>query len=187
MSAYELSGPAIAPESEADETSEHRNQARQEHGPPSDDAGSPVRRALPDFRWEQVETMRYKDEGSAPFRDVTRQVLFQMPELHCEWRYFEVAPGGHSTLECHEHAHAVMIVRGWGRGLVGNRVYELGERDLVTVPPNTWHQFRAAADAPLGFLCLVNRERDRPRLPTREDVDRLCGNPDIAEFIRTAS
>ncbi len=26
--------------------------------------------------------------------------------------------------------------------------------DLVTVPPWTWHQFRATADEPLGFLWL---------------------------------
>lgn len=145
-----------------------------------------VRRALPGYRWDKVETTRYKDEGSAPFREVTRQTLFQVPELHCEWRYFEVAAGGHSTLECHEHAHAVMILRGRGRCLVGDEVHELAERDLVTVPPDTWHQFRAADDVPLGFLCLVNRERDRPRLPTPEDIARLRRIPQAADFIRIA-
>lgn len=144
----------------------------------------PVRRALPDCRWEGVELLRYKDESQAPFRDVTRQVLFQLPELHCEWRYFEVAPGGHSTLECHRHAHAVMILRGRGRCLVGDRVFEVAERDLVTVPPDFWHQFRADGDAPLGFLCLVNRERDRPRLPESEDLARLRTIPEVADFIR---
>jgi len=146
---------------------------------------NPVRRALPGCRWEGVETMRYKDDASAPFRDVTRQVLFQLPELHCEWRYFEVSPGGHSTLENHEHAHAVMIYRGRGRCLVGDAVHRVAEGDLVTVPPDTWHQFRADDDAPLGFLCLVNRERDRPRLPGAEDLARLRGMPEVADFIRT--
>jgi quercetin dioxygenase-like cupin family protein len=131
--------------------------------------------------------MRYKDEGGAPFREVTRQVLFQLPELHCEWRYFEVAPGGHSTLEAHRHAHAVMVVRGRGSCLVGERVYALAERDLVTVPPDTWHQFRADDDSALGFLCLVNRERDRPRLPRAEDIERLRRDPRTADFIRTSS
>jgi quercetin dioxygenase-like cupin family protein len=146
---------------------------------------SAVRRALPDCRWEGVELMRYKDAGSAPFRDVTRQVLFQLPELHCEWRYFEVAPGGHSTLESHEHAHAVMIFRGHGRCLIGDAVHAVSQGDLVTVPPDTWHQFRAGTDAPLGFLCLVNRERDRPRLPGPADLAALRRTPEIAEFIRT--
>ncbi|MGD9941832.1 MAG: cupin domain-containing protein [Burkholderiaceae bacterium] len=148
-------------------------------------ADSPVRRFQPGFHWERVDTMRYKAEGSAPFRDVTRQVLFHDEALHCEWRYFEVAAGGHTTLERHEHAHAVMILRGSGRCLVGSRVYELAERDLVTVPPLTWHQFRAAADAPLGFLCLVNKERDRPQLPDAATLSQLRADPAIAEFIRS--
>ncbi len=37
--------------------------------------------------------------------------------------------------------------------------------DLVTIPAWTWHQFRATAGEPCGFLCMVNRERDRPQVP----------------------
>lgn len=144
-----------------------------------------MRHAEPDFQWEGVENLHYKDDDSTPFRAVTRQLLFQAPELHCEWRYFEVTPGGHTTLERHEHLHAVMVLRGRGRCLVGERIHELSERDLVTVPPNAWHQFRAAADTPLGFLCLVNRERDRPRLPTAQEIENLRRDPAIAAFIRT--
>ena len=145
---------------------------------------SPIRKALPDCRWERVDTLAYKAEGSAPFRDVTRQVLFDDPALRCEWRYFEVGPGGHSTLERHEHAHAVMVLRGRGRCLVGGRIHEIAERDLVSIPPLAWHQFRAADDAPLGFLCLVNRERDRPQLPDEAALAELRRDPAIAEFLR---
>ena len=91
--------------------------------------------------------------------------------LATQLRYFEVAPGGWTTLERHEHVHAVMVIRGRGRCLVGDEAWDLEANDLVTVPPMTWHQFRAAADAPLGFLCLVASERDRPQLPPGEDVD----------------
>ena len=35
----------------------------------------------------------YKDDGSAPFRAITRQVLFGRPELGCELRYFEMRGG----------------------------------------------------------------------------------------------
>ena len=80
-----------------------------------------------------------------------------------------------------------MILRGRGRCLVGNTFHEVAERDLVTVPPDTWHQFRAGDDAPLGFLCLVNRDRDRPRLPQADDIEWLKRDPAIAAFIRTAS
>ena len=50
--------------------------------------------------------MAYKQDAAAPFRDVTRQLLFSDPRLDCEWRYFEVAAGGYSTLERHDHVHA---------------------------------------------------------------------------------
>lgn len=146
-------------------------------------ANEPVRKASEDFRWEGVEVLRYKDEGSAPFRDVTRQVLFADAADGAEWRYFEVAPGGWSTLERHEHTHTVMVLRGRGRCLVRERVFEIGERDLIEVPPMTWHQFRAAPDAPLGFLCLVSGERDRPQLPDEEALARLRAIPAIAAFL----
>ena len=117
------------------------------------------------FHWEGVEVLKYKQEGTAPFRDVTRQVLFDDPSMATQLRYFEVAPGGWTTLERHEHVHNVMVIRGKGRCRVGEREFDLWLNDLVSVPPMTWHQFHAAPDEPLGFLCLVNRERDRPQLP----------------------
>jgi quercetin dioxygenase-like cupin family protein len=126
-----------------------------------------------DFRWRDVERLRYKDEGAAPFRDITRQVLFAPPDQGCELRYFEVAPNGYSTLERHVHTHAVLILRGRGTVRVGTEVLPIAERDLVTIDPLVWHQFMAASDSALGFLCLVSRERDRPQLPTAEDLAAL--------------
>ncbi|WP_026234527.1 cupin domain-containing protein [Calidithermus timidus] len=136
-------------------------------------------------RWDGVEVLEYKAEGSAPFRAVTRQVLFEDPELAAQWRYFEVAPGGHTTLERHQHVHAVMVIRGRGRCLVGEEIHDLQPHDLISIPPLTWHQFRATEDEPLGFLCLVNAERDRPQLPNEQDLLELRRHPHIAAFIRT--
>ena len=127
-----------------------------------------------DFRWNAVELLRYKEEGSAPFKDITRQVLFSQPDHAAELRYFEVAPGGYSTLERHQHTHAVLILRGRGTVQIGDEVHELQELDLVTVDPLTWHQFRAAPDSPLGFLCLVAKDRDRPQLPSAEEQAALA-------------
>jgi quercetin dioxygenase-like cupin family protein len=135
------------------------------------------------MRWRDVDVLEYKREGSAPFRDVTRQVLFDDPALACQLRYFEIAPGGHTTLERHEHAHAIVVERGRGRCLVGDRVFPVAAHDLVHVPPHTWHQFRADPKEPLGFLCMVNSERDRPQLPSDEELATLCGNPAIAAFL----
>lgn len=138
---------------------------------------SGVRRFAPqpagDFGWEGVDRLRYKEEGSAPFRDVTRQVLFAQPDQASELRYFEIAPGGHSTLERHEHTHAVLILRGRGSVRIGDDEFEIGAHDLVTIDPLAWHQFRADAGAALGFLCLVSRDRDRPQLPAADDLARL--------------
>lgn len=142
------------------------------------------RRHQGDFTWDAVPVLAYKQDGSAPFRDVTRQVLFEDGALGCQLRYFEVAPGGHSTLERHEHMHAVMVVRGSGRALVGNSVMELALHDLVQVPAQAWHQFRAVGDEPLGFLCMVNAERDRPQLPDEATLASMRENPAVARFIR---
>jgi mannose-6-phosphate isomerase-like protein (cupin superfamily) len=143
----------------------------------------PFRAAEAEGRWEAVDVLTYKAEGAAPFKDVTRQVLFDTAELGCELRYFEVAPGGHSTLERHEHVHAVVILRGEGRCMVGGHVRDVRERDLVAIPPMTWHQFRASATRPLGFLCMVNRERDRPQLPSEAERAALREHPDVARFL----
>jgi quercetin dioxygenase-like cupin family protein len=135
------------------------------------------------YRWDGVDVLQYKEEGSAPFKDVTRSVLFEETGLGYQWRYFEVGPGGHTTLERHEHVHAVMILRGGGRALVGTEVHPIHPFDLFRVPPMTWHQFRAGDDEPMGFLCLVPSERDRPQLPTDDDVRTLRNNPHIAAFL----
>jgi mannose-6-phosphate isomerase-like protein (cupin superfamily) len=134
-------------------------------------------------RWDGVDMLEYKAGGSAPFKDITRQVLFGDPRIAAELRYFEMAAGGHSTLERHEHMHAVMILRGRGLCLVGEEVREVCEHDLVTIPPLTWHQFRATVGEPLGFLCMVNRERDKPQLPDEAQVAELRRNGAIRDFL----
>src|SRR6266704_1550852 len=129
-------------------------------------SGDPIRKAHPDYRWEGVEERPYKEDERALFKAVTRQVLFSDPDLAGELRYFEVAPGGFSSLERHEHVHAVLIFRGRGHCLVGRDIRRVELHDLVTVPPMTWHQLRATSNEPLGFLCMVNAARDKPQLPT---------------------
>jgi mannose-6-phosphate isomerase-like protein (cupin superfamily) len=141
------------------------------------------RAATAEFGWDGVELRPYKEDERALYKAITRQILFSDPSMAGELRYFEVAPGGFSTLERHEHMHAVLILRGSGHCLIGDEVKALDTRDLVTVPPMAWHQFRATAGEPLGFLCMVNAERDRPQLPTAEDVASLRRNPAIAAFL----
>ena len=142
-----------------------------------------VRAFLPGFAWQGVDSRPYKQDASAPFCGILRQVLFDEPPLQCELRYFEIEPGGYSTLERHQHTHAVMILRGHGRCLLANEVHALATFDLVTIPAWTWHQFRAAGGEPLGFLCMVNRMRDRPQLPSQSDLAALQAFPAVAAFL----
>jgi len=142
-----------------------------------------VHRKARSYRWEGVQELPYKEDNRALFSSITRQVLFSDPALHGELRYFEVAAGGFSTLERHEHMHAVLVLRGRGHCLVGGEVRRIELRDLITVPPMTWHQFRATANEPLGFLCMVNAARDKPQLPSEQDLARMRSDARIAAFL----
>ena len=141
------------------------------------------RKATDDYRWSDVDLLPYKEDDRALFKAITRQTLFSDPGMNGELRYFEMAADGFSTLERHEHMHAVLILRGRGHCLVGGEVRAIETRDLITVPPMTWHQFRATKGEPLGFLCMVNAERDKPQLPTADDLARLKADPKIAAFL----
>lgn len=144
------------------------------------------RAAREDFRWDGVAELAYKQDGSAPFKDISRQVLFEDPSLGCQLRYFEMKPAGYSTLERHQHVHAVMILRGHGTCLVGDEVRRVKPHDLVTIPPMTWHQFRADKAEAMGFLCMVNQARDKPQLPSDDELAALRKNLRIAAFLDAA-
>jgi mannose-6-phosphate isomerase-like protein (cupin superfamily) len=137
------------------------------------------------FRWNGVAHLPYKQDGSAPFKDVSRQVLFHESSLGCGLRYFEMDAAGYSTLERHHHAHAVMIFRGHGECLLGEVIRAVKPHDLITIPAWTWHQFRANAGEKLGFLCMVNVERDRPQLPSDVDLAEMKRNPEVARFLES--
>lgn len=143
----------------------------------------PVREFHGDYRWDGVVCQPYKQDGSAPFKDISRQVLFHEPDMGCELRYFEMDAGGYSTLERHEHAHAVMILRGNGTCLLGDSVRPVKTFDLVSIPAWTWHQLRASDGEPMGFLCMVNQQRDRPQLPTEDELKAMRENPQVARFL----
>jgi len=122
------------------------------------------------FRWEGVPVTAYKPDP-ALFKDVTRQTI--VGEGAGEeagaivTRYFEVQPGGYSTLERHAHRHTVIVLRGRGTVRLGERTHDIAPFDAVYVAPHTVHQFCATGAEALGFLCVVERERDRP-VPVRE-------------------
>ena len=126
---------------------------------------SRVVRFQPGFRWPGVPVTEYK-QAAEHHCGVTRTTLVgaggETTAFHL--RYFEIAPGGFSSLEHHSHEHAVMVLRGGGQVRLGEAVYEVSFGDLVYVAPHEVHQFRNTSDAePFGFLCLVDADRDRPQ------------------------
>ena len=119
--------------------------------------------------WAGIEPARYRDEAEGPYcLGATRHTLLGAASegpgaaLNFQLRYFELAPGGYSSLERHAHPHAVVVLKGNGTVRLGDSVEPVGPFDVVYVAPHEVRRFAADSDQPLGFLCIVDRERDRP-------------------------
>jgi quercetin dioxygenase-like cupin family protein len=120
--------------------------------------------------WQDIETKSYKTESNS-FKDVVRHTLIDKQSLACpsELRYFEVGVGGYSSLEKHQHTHIVIFVQGKARVILGEEVLEAQAHDVFYVAPWQAHQFIQAGEEPLGFYCLVPKDRDRPNLLSPEE------------------
>ncbi len=130
-----------------------------------------------DHTWKDVPLEPYK-ETTELWKGITRRELIgkrgETTKFHL--RYFEIKPGGFSTLEKHEHEHAVVVTRGKGEVQFGCYIYRVGFGDVIYVSPSDPHQFRnpEGADEPFGFLCVVNAERDRPESVDGGGVCHIC-------------
>jgi len=125
-----------------------------------DIAKSRIHRFDPSFRWDGIPIMEYK-QSAEHWCGIVRQVLIGAngEQTAFQVRYFEIAPGGFSSLEAHPHTHAVMVLRGHGEVQLGAGVHELSFGDVVYVAPNEVHQFRNAASEPFGSLRIVDAQR----------------------------
>lgn len=113
--------------------------------------------------WDGVPVETYKDEPGT-WLDVSRRVLFESEESQFQGRYFEIGPGGHTSLERHEHEHFVTVLVGSGTVVLGESEYQVTTGDVVQVRSRVPHCFRNPGGAPFGILCVVDRVRDRPVL-----------------------
>lgn len=142
-----------------------------------------IKHTAGEFRWKDVDLLPYKEDGGTHFKSISRQTLFNGgDDLPVEFRYFEMAADGYSTLERHQHQHAVMIIRGSGKVFVGDCVTDINTHDVVHIPAMTWHQFRAVNNEPMGFLCVVACDRDKPQRPDAEQAAELTSIS--GEFVR---
>lgn len=137
--------------------------------------------------WEGKTFKKYKEKDHKTFRNIKRMLLSGTKDdtLCFEVRYFEVGPRGYSSLERHEHEHVVLVVKGRGKVLIGDEVYEVEPMDLVRIYPNTLHRFKNVSDTePFGFICIVNKDRDRPTYPAEEEIHKLLQNAKIIDIIK---
>lgn len=142
------------------------------------------------FRWEGVKTRAYK-LGSGPergmaWKGVTRHTLSRsrlaLPAAF-ETRYFELEPGGYSSLEKHRHIHLVIALRGVGRALIGDRVHDIAPFDALYVPPLAPHRWLNEGAEPFGYLCTVDGDRDQPVPLDDEEWEGLRSHPDTAPYV----
>ena len=119
------------------------------------------------------------------FRGIRRYLLADVDVVAASYdlRYFELEPGGYSSLEKHRHAHFVLALRGVGRALVGELVFDLRPFDAVRVPPLTPHRWLNESEQAFGFLCPVDRERDKPQPLSDREWEALRANPATAPYV----
>jgi ribulose-bisphosphate carboxylase large chain len=132
------------------------------------DNKSRLYRCAGNFAWRGIKTELYKPIKPAgkDWAEIVRQTLIgnhgETTKFHL--RYFEIAPGGFSSLEMHKHEHVVIGIRGKGICAAGKKKYEIGFLDTLYIKPGEPHQLRNISNKPFGFFCIVNAKRDRPKI-----------------------
>jgi len=130
-----------------------------------------VLRHRPGFEWSDRPSSTYKDARDLAqdlaFKGVRRvELVGKFGERSTtDLRYFEIEPGGYSSLERHLHTHIVIGARGRGVLVLGERRETLAPMDVACIGPLEAHQLRNESTEPFGFFCIVDHDRDRPVAP----------------------
>ena len=108
----------------------------------------------PGYRWEDIRSESYEGDGAS---GGTKHVLIGRRDGAANYclRYFEIAPGGQSSLDRHAHDHGVFILHGKAQVTMGAETVEAGKGDVLYIPPNEEHQLINVGNSVLGFLCVV--------------------------------
>lgn len=88
---------------------------------------------------------------------VVKRVLVSPEQGWDGWvmRLFDVQPGGHTPRHAHDWPHINFVASGGGVLLLDGVEHPIAAGAYAYVPAGHEHQFRAAADAPLSFVCIV--------------------------------
>jgi quercetin dioxygenase-like cupin family protein len=103
---------------------------------------------------DQLEATQVQMEGA---KGVRMRIVIGEPQgaPNFVMRVFDVEAGGHSPHHTHGFEHEVFVLGGKGTFVEEGRESPLGPGDVVFVAPNALHQFRAAPDQGLRFICVV--------------------------------
>lgn len=120
-----------------------------------------------DFAWQGRSPTVYKGSSELPFENVTRFELIGKAGEDCSFdlRYFQIEPGGYTSLEKHLHTHTIICARGHGALRINNQTIQMKPLDIAYVSPLDVHQLGNESSEPFGFFCIVDRDRDRPIKP----------------------
>ncbi len=88
---------------------------------------------------------------------VVKRVLVSPEQGWDGWvmRLFDLEPGGHTPRHEHDWPHVNFVAGGSGALFLDGAEHPLEAGSYAYVPSGHEHQFRAAADAPLSFVCIV--------------------------------
>lgn len=140
-----------------------------------------------DYSWDGITPRIYKEDVSC-YQGVKRFALLgegpDEQQLNFQTRYFEVEAGGFTTLEYHRHPHTVLIIRGAGSMILGDELHDVALHDVIFISPETLHQFHADKGEALGFICIVDRYRDKPMLPDEEYIRKNVRSEKVLKKIR---
>jgi quercetin dioxygenase-like cupin family protein len=110
-------------------------------------------------RTDDVTAVAMAGEG---VRDVVKRVLVSPAEGWNGWvmRVFDVEPGGHTPRHAHPWPHINFIAAGAGTLHVDGEDHPLAAGAYAFVPAGATHQFSAAPDQALSFVCIVPERGD---------------------------
>ncbi len=69
-------------------------------------------------------------------------------------RAYIIEPGGHTSMDTHQHEHGVYVLRGRVTVVVQGERIELGPGDVIHIAGGESHQFMNEGDTPVKFLCV---------------------------------
>jgi quercetin dioxygenase-like cupin family protein len=92
-------------------------------------------------------------------KGTVRQVLIGADEgPNFAMRRFIMEPGGGMPNHTNTVEHEQFVLRGRATVGIGDEVFEVRQGDVVFIPANVPHWYRAAEGEPFEFLCVIPNE-----------------------------